>query len=280
MRLRGKVAIVTGAGRGIGEAIARLFAAEGAAVTLAARTEADIRRVADEIRVAGGRALPLPTDVSIAAQVQQMVQATIAAFHRLDILVNNAGTGVFATVPDTSEEDWDRTIAVNLKGTFLCCKYTVPAMIHCGGGVIISIGSTRGMSGYPAAAAYAASKAGVINLTRCLALDHVKQGIRAVCICPGSISTGNLQRFNEAYGDEAKYREFLASLEPEERAYYESIAAAPERLRWAREGRSPMGRRGLPEEVARVALFLASEEASFVNGAVITVDGGTMAGAG
>lgn len=252
MRLPDKVSVITGAGSGIGRAAALLFAREGARVVAA-----DINRPAGEetvrmIREGGAEARAIEVDVSSASSVQRMFQATVEAYGRLDVLVNNAGYGLAATVEQTDEAEWDRLMAVNLKGVFLGCKYGVPLMRRRGGGVIVNTASAVAMVGIENRAAYCASKGGVAALTRAMALDHIRDGIRVNCVAPGTIDTPYFAKIFAQSSDPAALRKGL-------------------------QERQPMGRLGTPEEVARAILYLASEESSFVTGSVLVVDGGWLA---
>ncbi len=225
MRLRNKVSLITGAGSGIGQATALLFAREGAKVVAA-----DVRLQAAEetvrrIRETGGEARAVEADVSQAASVQRMVQETVAAYGRLDILINNAGYGFAATVEQTEEADWDRLMAVNLKGVYLGCKYAIPIMRQQGGGVIINTASVVALVGIANRAAYCASKGAVAALTRAMAVDHVGDGIRVNCVAPGTIDSP-----------------YLAPIL--------SRSANPAQLRHELAQRQLMGRLGQPEEVA------------------------------
>ena len=245
-RLAGKVAIITGAAGGIGAASARLFAAEGAALALADTNAERLAILAGEIEAAGGQALAQPTDVTDGAAVAALVAATIARFGRLDICFANAGIGGGAQVAEMPEEQFDRIVGVNFKGSFLCAKYAVPHLLAAGGGSLIFTASELALVGSPGGAAYCASKAGLIGMARALAVDHGGQGLRATCICPGATDTPMLWRGVD------------------DRAEEEASLAA----------RMPLGRIGRPEEIARAALFLASDDASFVTGTALVVDGG------
>ncbi len=252
MRLAGKVSVITGAGSGIGRAAALLFAREGARVVAADIAPAAAQETARMIRDAGGEVTAVEVDVTRAASVQGMVAAALQATGRLDVLVNNAGYGFAATVEETEEEAWDRLMAVNLKGVYLGCKYTIPVMRRQGGGVIVNTASTVALVGIERRAAYCASKGGVAALTRAMALDHVRDGIRVNCVAPGTIET----------------------------PYFTDVFAKspdPAALRRELEGRQAMGRMGRPEEVAQAMLYLACEESSFVTGSVLVVDGGWTA---
>ena len=252
MRLADRVALITGGTSGIGRATAALFAQEGARVGLTGRNEARGREVVHQIETAGGKALFIRSEVGRAADCRRAVEETIRTFGRLDILFNNAGIFVPHTVPDCTEEEWDETIDTSLKGTFLMSKFALPAMIAQGRGVIINNSSGWGLVGGDAAAAYCAAKGGVVLLTKAMAIDHGRQGIRVNCICPGDVETPMLP-------EDARRRGMTWE------AY---LAGAANR---------PLGRIGQPEEIARAALFLASDDASFMTGAALVVDGGGTA---
>lgn len=250
-RLEGKVAIVTGGGSGIGRAVAMRFAHEGAAVLVADVSEPNVRAVAAEIQKGGARALGLKVDVTDPGQVEGMVAAARSAFGRVNVLATCAGVLEFGTVADTSLEKWNRVIGVNLTGTFLCARAAIPAMIEAGGGAIVTISSSTGAhDAAPGTAAYVASKGGVAMLTKCIALDHAKDRIRANAIAPGPTATPMLQ----------------SVMTPSE---LESFGTA-----------MPIGRLAKPEEIAAAAVFLASDEASYVTGAVFAIDGGQTAKVG
>jgi NAD(P)-dependent dehydrogenase (short-subunit alcohol dehydrogenase family) len=252
MKLAGKVALVTGAGSGIGQAIAILFAAEGARVGVGDYAVDGGAATVDSIRKAGGEAEFLQLDVSRSADVQRTINSVLQRWSRLDILCNNAGIGVAATVVDTAEEDWDRTIAVDLKGVFLGCKYAIPAMLEHGGGVIVNTASVAGQVGVLNRAAYCAAKAGVVGLTKSVAVDYVTQNIRVNAICPGTVDSPWIQRILSAQPDPVGERQRMVE-------------------------RQPMGRMGQPEEIARAALYLACDDSAFVTGTALIIDGGLMA---
>ncbi len=253
-RLAGKVALITGAASGIGLATARLFAAEGARVAIADLDGPGIEAAADGIAASGGEVIAISGDVSLSIDVSRMVETAIARFGRLDILYNNAGIMKPGLIHEVSEADWDRTLAVNLKSVFLGCKYALPELMK-HGGVILSTASVAGLEGRSGHGHYCASKAGIINLTRNIAMDYAKYGIRANCICPGGVAT-NISK------------DMLDHLSPE----------ALQRLaRWTMET-NPIPRISQPEEIARVALFLCSDDASYVTGHAMVVDGGSIAG--
>ena len=251
MKLAGKIAIITGAGSGIGHEAAKLFATEGALVVVADRNEVAARAVADEIVAQGGHATAMRVDVAREAEVETMVTSTVAAHGRLDILVNNAGYGFAGTVVTTSEADWDALMAVNVKGVFFGCKHAIPVMERQGGGVIVNTASAVANIGITDRAAYVASKGAVAALTRAMAIDHVAAKIRINCVAPGTI----------------------------ESPYFTEILKAPNaaELRRGLEQRQAMERLGQPFEIARAMLFLASDDSSFCTGSTLTADGGWTA---
>ncbi|MFY9753992.1 MAG: SDR family NAD(P)-dependent oxidoreductase [Candidatus Acidiferrales bacterium] len=251
-RLSGKVAFITGGGTGIGRAIALQFAREGARVVLAGRRKAPLDQVAQEIRTAGGESLTLACDVTDRAAVESALAATVRAFGRLDIVVNNAGAAVVAAADSTSDDDWHRLLAVNLTGTFFVSRAALPLLRHSGGGSIVNIGSVLGLVARKERAAYCAAKAGVTGLTKAMALDHAHERIRVNCICPSIIET-------------------------ELGAYTLSQTADPEAERARRRAEIPLGRMGTPADVAQMAVYLASDEASWVTGAALPLDGGLTA---
>ncbi len=244
MKLQGKVALITGAGSGIGQAMAMLFAKEGARVVIADRDPGSGEETLAVIHQNQGEAFFIEGDVSKASDVKQMVQAAVTNYGRLDILVNNAGVLLIGTVLELAEDDWDSLMAVNLKGVFLCSKYAIPFMIAQGGGVILNIASTAGLGGGYHRAAYSASKGGMITLTQSMALDHAANGIRVNCLCPGPVDTPMLRQSTTPAG-------------------VDEISRA-----------NPLGRLASPAEIASVALCLVSDASSYVTGAVWTVDGG------
>ena len=242
-RLEGKVAVITGAGRGIGAAIARRFAADGASVVLNSLSDSAVK-VADEITAAGGKATAVQGDVSKADDVARVVDAAIACFGRLDILVNNAGITRDGLLMRMSEEDWDVVIDTNLKSVYLCSRAALRPMLKSrGGGRIINISSVIGLSGNAGQANYAASKAGIIGLTKSLAKELASRQVTVNAIAPGFIVT-------------------------------DMTAGMTEEAKQALVKRIPLGTLGTPEDVAAVAAFLASDEAKYVTGQTLTVDGG------
>ncbi|MEM3602420.1 MAG: SDR family oxidoreductase [Candidatus Bathyarchaeia archaeon] len=253
--LNGKVAIVTGGASGIGRAAAMLFAREGAAVVVVDLKEAEGEEVAEQITRENGKAIFVKADVSKAEDCRKAVEKAVEAFGKLDILFNNAGIIRRASVEETSEEEWDKVMAVNVKSVFLFSKYAIPLMAKAGGGVIINTASGWGLAGGRKAAAYCASKGAVVLLTKAMALDHGEQNIRVNCICPGDTDTPMLR--NEAAQLGISLKEFL------------SYSAS-----------RPLKRIGKPEEIAQAALFLASDASSFITGTALIVDGGGLAGSG
>jgi NAD(P)-dependent dehydrogenase (short-subunit alcohol dehydrogenase family) len=252
MRLRDKVALITGGTSGIGEATALLFSQEGARVAITGRSVERGQKLAQKIESAGGHALFLECDVRFAAHCRRAVEETLKAFGRLDVLFNNAGVYYPHTALDCTEEEWDLQIDINLKGTFLMSKYALPGMIAQGSGVIINNSSGWGLVGGDAAVAYCASKGGVVLLTKAMAIDHGRQGIRVNCICPGDVDTPMLPEDARMRG--LKWQDYLAGA-----------------------ANRPMGRIGTPDEIAKAVLFLASDDSSFISGAALAVDGGGTA---
>lgn len=251
-RLNGKVAVVTGGSSGIGASTCRLFAEHGARVVVAARREAEGAAVAAEITAAGGEALFVRTDVSVAADVEALVARAEAAFGRVDVLVSVAGIMATGRAEDTSLELFAQVIGTNLAGPFHLAKYGIPALRRAGGGTLTLIASELGLVGAREAVAYCAAKGGLVNMTRALAVDHAPEGIRVNALCPGPIDTPMLQAFFEDAPD-------------------------PEELERAQLAPIPIGRWGTPDELAKAALFLASDASSFMVGAVVVSDGGATA---
>ncbi len=251
-RLAGKVALVTGGASGIGKATAILFGKEGAAVVVHDVKEEGLA-TAEEIVAAGGRASFIHGDVTRAADCQAAVQKAVTEFGSIDVLVNNAGIIRRASVVDTTEEEWDRVMAVNVKSVFLLSKAAIPIMARSGGGVIVNTASGWGLDGGRDAASYCASKAAVVNLTRAMAIDHADQNIRVNCVCPGDTDTAMLREEARQLGQDVS--QFLA-----------------------RSAQRPLGRMGRPEEIAQAILFLASDASSYVTGTALVVDGGGHAG--
>ena len=250
--LTGKRAIVTGGAAGIGRAAAVMLAKAGAAVTIVDLDKAGGESVVHQIIKAGGRAMFVCGDVSRAEDCRNAVQETVEAWGGVDILFNNAGIIRRATVTELSEEDWDRVMAVNVRSMFLMCKYAIPFMEEAGGGAVINNASGWGLTGGARAAVYCASKGAVVNLTRAMAVDYGMKNIRVNCVAPGDTDTSMLR-------NEAK------QLGEPEAAFLKDSASRP------------LGRIARPEEIASAVLYLASEGASFVTGAILPVDGGGLA---
>jgi NAD(P)-dependent dehydrogenase (short-subunit alcohol dehydrogenase family) len=252
-RLTGKRALITGAASGIGRATALLFAREGAAVAVVDVDEAGGQAVAQAIRDEGGRAIFVRCDVTQAGDCRRAVQRTVDEFGGLDVLFNNAGIIRRATVIGTTEEEWDRVMAVNVKSIFLLSKCAIPVMAQAGGGSIVNTSSGWGLVGGRNAVSYCASKGAVVNMTRAMALDHGAQNIRVNCICPGDTDTPMLRNEARQLGESDEV--FLAE--------------AADR---------PLQRIGRPEDIAQAVLYLVSDDASFVTGTALVVDGGGLAG--
>lgn len=252
-RLSGKMAFITGGGTGIGRACALLFAREGAKVAVAARQREKLDAVAQEIIAEGHDALAVECDVTKKASVEEAVRTAEQRFGGLNVIVNNAGTMHVGTVEETSDEDWSRVMATNLTGTFMVSRAGVAALRRAGGGSIINIGSYLGLVGLKQRAAYCASKGGVTLLTKAMALDHAAEKIRVNCICPALVETEMALGAMQRMPDPAAYRKL-------------------------RESQIPLGRAGRPEEVAQLAVFLASDESAWMTGNAIALDGGTTAG--
>lgn len=248
MRLADKVAIITGAGSGIGEETAHLFAREGAAVIIADINGEAAQKVAEAIQAEAGRAAWVKCDVTAEESAAATTQAALTNFGRVDILFNNAGNEAFGTVVNTDVAAWDLIFAVHVRGTYLCSKYAIPAMIEGGrGGVVINVSSVAGLVGIQNLSAYCAAKGAIISLTRAMAADFAAQKIRVNCIAPGTTMTPLGQRL-------------IANDTPERLAQ--------------RLSRYPMGRFGQPDEIARSILFLASDDSSYATGMCLTIDGG------
>jgi NAD(P)-dependent dehydrogenase (short-subunit alcohol dehydrogenase family) len=252
MRLNNKVVLITGGGSGIGEAIAKVFAREGAKVAITGRRKDELGRVAQDIERAGGKALALPGSVTVETDVREAVAATVKTFGRLDVLVNNAGN-LFHAGPlhETTDEVWDETFDIFVKGTFRFMRAAIPQMLKQGAGVILNISTVAGLKaipGYPGHA-YQAAKAGVNLLTKTVAVEYAKQGIRCNCICPAGVLTPPVQ---EMMQDPKKKKAFF-------------------------EGIHPMGRLGQSEEIAEAAIYFASDESRWTTGSILAVDGGVMA---
>lgn len=249
MSLKGKVAVVTGSSKGIGRAIALRLARDGASVVVNGRNDADIAAVVDEIRKMKGKAVGIRADVSSAKDVQNLVTGAVKAFKRLDIFVNNAGILDMKACAQMTEQDWDRTLDINLKGYFLCAKAASAQMIkQKSGGRMVNIASIAGMSAYPGCPAYSVSKAGIIMLTKSLALELAAAKINVNAVAPGAIETAMTKDVLE---NKHVYQQMLAGI--------------------------PKGRIGKPEDIANAVAFLVSDDADYITGVTLTVDGGWMA---
>ncbi|MDH3431180.1 MAG: SDR family oxidoreductase [Gammaproteobacteria bacterium] len=253
MRLKDKVALITGGTSGIGTATAKRFAQEGAAVVITGRDVERGEQIVQDIVATGGEALFIRSDVRLAADCRNAVNQTLERFGRVDILFNNAGVFHPKTIPECTEEEWDETIDSSLKGAFLMSKFVLPSMIERGSGSIIHTSSGWGILGGDKAAAYCAAKGGLVVMAKAMAIDHGPQGIRVNCVCPGDVLTPML-------ADDAAKRGM---------SWDDYAAGAADR---------PLGRIGTAEDIANAVLYLASDESSFVTGESLVVDGGGVAG--
>jgi len=251
-RFAGKVILITGAGSGIGQCTALAFATEGGHVVVADRSLEAANRTVGLIREAGGKALGVACDVTRADDCAATVAKASELTGRIDVLINNAGIGHSGSILGTDEATWNAVMNVNVNGTFLMSKATLPTFIKQGSGAIVNTASIAGIKGLPDRAVYCTSKFAVVGLTRAMALDHVLQGVRINCVCPGTTDTPWIA---ERLGQ----------------------AVDPESARAALVARQPMGRLGLPQEIAKSILFLASDESSFTTGTALSVDGGYLA---
>jgi NAD(P)-dependent dehydrogenase (short-subunit alcohol dehydrogenase family) len=250
-RLENKVAIVTGAGQGIGKGIALLFAREGARVVTGSRRADVAEATVREIDAGGGTALFVETDIRGEPDCRRIVETALDRFGRLDVLVNNAGIGLLRSVTDSTEAEYDRVLDTNLKGAFFCCKYAIPVMIDAGGGSIINLASVASFVGFEQDPAYCASKGGLLMLTKQLALEYARKKVRVNAICPGFVITPELEHYLNQKDDPAAARREVEDLHP-------------------------LGRLGTPEDVAYAALYLASDESSWVTGCPLIIDGGML----
>lgn len=252
MRLKDKVAIVTGSSKGIGEGIARIFIQEGARVAIVCRSEAAGIKMADELGAAEGKAVFIQAELTQSEAIQNMVNKSMEAFGKIDILVNNAGTHISKNAEDTSEEEWEFIQNTNLRSTFLCSKYCLPHLRKTKGN-IINISSMVGVVGQPNAAAYSATKGGQIAMTKNMAIDYAPHGVRSNVICPGWIATPLVEDWFEQQQDPDAARKYIY-------------------------GQHPLGRIGTIEECGHLAAFIASDEASFITGSRFDIDGGVTLG--
>jgi NAD(P)-dependent dehydrogenase (short-subunit alcohol dehydrogenase family) len=251
-RLMGKVAVVTGGGTGIGRAIAQAFAKEGAKVGVVGRRREKLDETVRTVGDAGGQAISLVCDVTKAQDAQQAITETEKEFGCVNVLVNNAGVLSVSTIESVSEEEWDHLIDTNLKGPFLMCRAALPAMRRAGGGSIVNVGSILGLVAMKDRAAYCASKGGVTMLTKAIAIDHAHEKIRVNCICPSIVET---ELVRDLFSDNE----------------------AGQKARDARLATLPLRRFGKPMDIAELAVFLASEESSWMTGTAIPLDGGLSA---
>jgi NAD(P)-dependent dehydrogenase (short-subunit alcohol dehydrogenase family) len=253
MKLKDKVAVITGGAMGIGAATARLFAAEGALVVIGDVASEAAGLVVEAIADAGGQAAQYQVDVRQPDDVKRLLQRAISIFGGVDILVNNAGVALAKSTLETSLEEWEHVIGINLTGAWLCARAAIPAMIQRGGGVIVNVASNAGLVGFPNLAAYCASKGGLVQLTKAMALDCAPHRIRVNAVCPGHTRTPMGDGFIAAQPDPATFvREFI-------------------------NVQHPIGRMAEAEEVARAILFLASDDSSFITGSILAADGGYTA---
>lgn len=251
-RLSGKVALITGGGTGIGQAIALAMAKEGSAVVVVGRRPEKLEQTRNQVEHLGGKCLTIRGDATIAADAARAVKSAEDAFGNVNVLVNNAGAWSASTVETIAEEDWDRLMAVNLKGPFLMSRAVLPSMRRAGGGSIVNIGSVLGIAAIRDRAAYCTSKGGVLMLTKAMALDHAKDQVRVNCICPSIVES-----------------DMTASL------FADTLSA--QKIRESRLQTIPLGRFGKPLDVAALAVFLASDESSWMTGTAIPLDGGVTA---
>jgi NAD(P)-dependent dehydrogenase (short-subunit alcohol dehydrogenase family) len=255
MRFENKVVVVTGAGAGIARATALAFAREGAGVVAAERDEATLASVVAEIQQSGGQVVPVQADVSLNADAQRIAQTAISAFGGIDFLCNIAGVQTYGTVVDTDEATWDLTINVNLKSIYLVSRYCIPEIARRGGGAVVNVASVQGMASQRRVAAYAAAKGAAISMSRTMALDHAPQNIRVNCVCPGSVDTPSLRFAVKNHDPNADPDEVFKV--------------------WGQS--HPIGRVGRADEIARVFMFLCSDDSSFMTGSTVVVDGGLIA---
>jgi NAD(P)-dependent dehydrogenase (short-subunit alcohol dehydrogenase family) len=248
MRLENKVAIITGAGSGIGRGISLAFAKEGAKVVVSDVNENGAKETVEMVKAAGGEAIFVKTDVSQKDEIDKMVKTCLGEFGKVDILVNNAGIVKSGSIEEMEEKDWDRVIEVNLKSVFLGSKRVIPEMLKQGRGKIISTTSIAGIVGFNKIGAYCASKGGIIALTKSMSLDYAPLGINVNCIAPGVIETGMTKEMLD---------------DPQQKSFFQTS--------------TPYPRLGVPQDIAMAAVYLASEESDFVNGHVLVVDGGWIA---
>jgi len=250
MKLKSKVALITGSGGSIGGAAARLFAEQGAKIVINDINMGAGQQVAEQIRNAGGEATFVAADISKVAETQKLIDACVESYGRLDILFNNAGIELIKPLHEYEEEDYDRVMDVSLKGSFFCTRYAIPQMVKQGGGVILNMGSIAALNGHAQLASYCAAKGALVNFTKYVAIEYAPDNIRCNCLCPGTIATDMVKKVA------ADYPELVAKNINEH----------------------ALGRMGEEDEVATAALFLASDDASYITGVSLPVDGGYLAG--
>jgi len=247
-RFQGRTVLITGAGSGIGRATAERFGSEGAAVVCADVNEAGVSETVATIHAAGGEALAVKCDVSQAPSVDELFKKAIERYKKLDVLANVAGVGGFRRLTETTLADWNRTIGVNLTGTFLTCQKAISHILETKG-AIINVASVAGLKSHPFSAAYCASKGGIVTMTKALAVEYGRKGVRINCLCPGGVETPMIQQFQLPEGANPSVLQRIM----------------------------PLGRMGQPPEIAGVIAFLASDDATYMNGSVVVVDGGMIA---
>ena len=250
--MTGRVVFVTGAGSGIGEATARLFANEGERVAVTDFDESAARRVADSIASDGGEAIALQADVSDRASVEAAAEATEKQLGRIEVLINNAGIGTAGDILETTDDDLERTLAVNVRGLFNTCRVIMPSMVEAGDGVIVNVASIVAHAAVTRRAAYTASKGAILSVTRSIAIDFMNKGIRCNAVAPGTVDSPWIERILSDQPDKAAARQAMVD-------------------------RQPLGRLGKPEEIAAAIRYLASPEAAFIHGSCLVIDGGFLA---
>lgn len=277
----GKVAIITGGGRGIGKATALTMAKLGAKVCIASRTKEDLEVACQEIREAGGECMYVPTDISSLEQIKNLIDKTVEAYGRLDILINNAAGSSSSSggddIVNCSEERWNQIMDGTVTNVYRCSHYALPHIIKSGGGSIVNVGSTQGMSGRKDNVAYSSAKAAIVNLTRCMAMDLLDYNVRVNCAVPGHIDNEFFVALKEVLAHPEREEEIIAK---QPLSIQKKIREQVERFRTSASARTHLGRgfNGTPQEMANAIVFLASDAASFINGTTLVVDGGSSAG--